>query len=231
MKQSLLKMSYSRIDSITYLRNNVRKVIEEKNKKIELTFLPVGADFDHFKPMNKLESRKKLNLPLKKIIGVYVGKWYRLKGVDHILSIFNYLKSKNFYVIFVGGSEKDELYSDVLNSGCPYWGYVNHDLLRVIYAASDFYIHPVFEHEHGGLDVSLMEALACNRPVLSTMLNELNFDYSELGILIDKKEDVINKTEKMIEQFGRFRLCREKAIYHLDGNTAIVDKLHKIYIR
>ena len=229
LKRKILKFSYKKIDAVTYLRNTARKVIERSNNKIKSTFLPVGANFDHFKPLDKLECRNKLNLPLNKVLAVYVGKFYRLKGVDHILNVFHHFKTRNFSVLFVGGSEADELYPDVAKSGCPLWSHVDHDLLREIYSAADFYIHPVFHPEFGGIDVSWMEALACNRPVLSSMLKELDFDYSELGISIDDEKDILSKSEMMIKQFGKFTKCREASIQHLDGNTAIVDKLYRIY--
>lgn len=143
--------------------------------------------------------------------------------------MYHHNKSRNFEVIFVGGDEADELYPDVAGSGCPFWGYVDHALLREIYSAADFYIHPMFHSGFGGIDVSWMEALACNRPVLSSMLKELDFDYSELGLLIDDEKDILSKSEIMIEQFGNFTKCREAAINHLDGNTAIIDKLYGIY--
>jgi glycosyltransferase involved in cell wall biosynthesis len=229
IKRKVLKFSFRNIDSVTYLRKAVRDLIQKTNSKTKLTFLPVGANFDHFTPLDKVACRKKLNLPLDKVLAVYVGKFYRLKGVDHILEAYQHFKDKNFSVIFVGGGRHDELYESVVKSGCPYWGHVDHDLLRKIYSAANFYIHPAFHPDFGGIDVVWMEALASNRPVLSPMLKELDFDYSELGLLMECEKDLIPKTTQMIETFGLFSNCREAAIQHLDSNTSIIDKLYGIY--
>jgi glycosyltransferase involved in cell wall biosynthesis len=231
IKRKVLNFSFRKIDSVTYLRKAVKEMIQKVNGKISLTFLPVGANFDHFKPLDKKACRKKLNLPLDKVLAVYVGKFYRLKGVDHILKAYQHFKDKTFSVIFVGGGQQDELYEYVVNSGCPYWGHVDHDLLQEIYSAADFYIHPAFHSDFGGFDVTLMESLASNRPVLSPQFKELDFDYSELGLLMESDRDIIPKTAQMIEGFGRFSNCRAAAIQHLDGNTSIVDKLYEIYKR
>jgi hypothetical protein len=74
-----------------------------------------------------------------------------------------------------------------------------------------------------------MEALACNKPVLSSMLGGLDFGYSELGLFIDNVNDIFSKSEAMIESFRNNSNCRESAIGHLDGNTMIIDKLCRIY--
>jgi glycosyltransferase involved in cell wall biosynthesis len=229
IKRNILILSYRRINSVTYLRDVVKQEIKTANRKIDATFLPVGADFETFFPMNKNESREKLNLSRDTVYAVYVGKFYKLKGVDHILKIFNKLKDRNFEVLFVGGSGEDELYRDVINTGCRHWGYINHDLLRVVYSAADFYMHPAFDTKFGGIDVSWMEALACNRPVMTPFFKEVDFDYSGLGLLVDHEDIMLTKTKEMIESYPQYLNCREAAMNHFDGNTSIIDKLYEIY--
>jgi glycosyltransferase involved in cell wall biosynthesis len=230
IKRKVLQLSYRKIDAVTYLREAVRQEVKKANSKVNTHFLPVGANFDHFKPLDKAECRRELNLPLNKVLAVYVGAFYKLKGVDHILNVYSKLKGKNLEILLVGGNEKHELYNEVVKSGCRHWGYVNHDFLRIILSAADFYIHPTFSKDFGGIDVSWMEALACNRPVLTPMLKELDFDYSKLGILLDNEKNMVQKTEGMMQSYHKFTNCREAAIEQLDGNTAIIDKLYEIYI-
>jgi len=228
LKRKLIHYSYRNIDAITYLRETIRNEIASKNKKIKLTFLPVGANFDIYTPLDKTDCRQKLNLPLDKTLAIYVGAFYKLKGVDKILNIFHQLKDSNFEVLFVGGQESDELYTEVIASGCKHWGFVNHNILNEIYSAADFYIHPAFNPDFGGFDVVWAEALACNIPVLSPQFKELDFDYSELGVLLDNESKLLEKTKLMIKSFSDFKKCRETAIRHLNGNTVIIDKLYKI---
>lgn len=228
IRKTLLMFSLKKIDTLTYLRRELKEQVSLCSKA-KLIFLPVGADFELFRPLDKEESRKKLGLPLNKLIAVYVGAFYRLKGVDHILRVNNHFKEKNFEVILAGGSKSDELYEEVVLSGCRYWGHVNQEKLREIFSAADFYIHPAFNEEFGGIDVVSMETLACNRPVLSPMFRELDFDYKELGILVENENELLDKTQEMIDSYDRFTKCREYAKKELDGNTAIIDKLYKIY--
>jgi len=228
IKKKLLGWSFRKIHTSTYLRNAVKEGIEAASKHTRLVFLPVGANFDHFKPLDKSECRKKINLPSDKVLGVYVGKFYRLKGVDYIIDAYRHFRKQNFNVIFADGSKNDELYPKIVESGCPFWGHVDHDLLREIYSAADFYIHPAFHPDFGGFDVILIESFASKRPVISPQLKELYFDHSELGLLTESEDDIIPITAQVIEEFGRFSNCREAAVQHLDGNT-IIDKLYHIY--
>jgi glycosyltransferase involved in cell wall biosynthesis len=230
IKEKILCVSFKRISAITYLRAAIKETIERSNRKIWFTFLPVGANFGHFRPLDKQKCREKLNLPLDSVLAVYVGKYYSLKGVDHILSVYHLLKNRNFGILFVGGSEADELYSSVAASGCRIWDYMDHDRLREVYSAADFYIHPAFHPSFGGFDVSLIEALACNRPVLSPQLRELDFNYCELGLPIDDDKEILEKTKTMIKKYGDYTRCRESAIGHLDRDSVILEKLLQIYM-
>jgi glycosyltransferase involved in cell wall biosynthesis len=228
IKRVMILYSYRGIDELTYLRESVRNKIAAYNRRLKMSFLPVGADFNLFKPFDKSECRRKLGLPADTTLAVYAGAFYKLKGVDIILNIYRQLKNENFQVLFVGGKESDELYSEVVSSGCKYWGYVTQGILNEIYSASDFYLHPAFNDAFGGMDVTWMEALACNRPVLSPQLKELDFNSSELGIIINDESEAIDKTRIMISSFRDFQRCRDVAISYLDGNKSVIDKLYRI---
>jgi glycosyltransferase involved in cell wall biosynthesis len=155
-----------------------------------------------------------------------------LKSVDLILEVYNKLKSHyKFSIIFVGGSDtpENDLYDEVINSGCPWFGIVPWSEMVNYFNASDFYIHPAFNPAFGGLDVSWMEAIACNKPVISPQLGYLDFNYSELGVIIQSKSEMLEKTKWMIENYHSFKNCRKVAQKHLDGKNAIIRKLVKVY--
>jgi glycosyltransferase involved in cell wall biosynthesis len=234
LKDILFRYVYknSRIAHITILTPAARNYISSIKDHPPLTFLPVGADFEQFKQINKREIRKELGLDQDKIYGIYVGSFYRLKSVDLILETYRELKLKyNFSVIFVGGENTpdNELFDEVVDSGCPWFGKNPWTDMVKYYNAADFYIHPAFHPSFGGIDVSWMEALACNIPVLSPQLHYLDFDFQRIGIAIDSKNEILKKTEMMIKNCHYFTDCREIALKHLDGNGSIMKKLDKIY--
>ncbi len=233
LKDLFFRRMYKHISAITYISSSAKDYLLNINIPAEkIFFLPVGADFDNFKPNDKQIARKKLNLRPDRVYGIYVGAFYKLKSVDIILNIYNKLKNTyNFSVIFVGGEENNvnDMYNEVRDSGCPYFGRQKWTDMEQFYNAADFYIHPTFHPQFGGLDVTWIEALACNLPVLSSKLDSLDFDHTELGLLVKDPEDALEKTEYMIKNHMNFKRCREIAIQHLDANNSIMQKLMMIY--
>jgi len=233
LKDLFFRKMYKHASAITYLSSSVKAYLLNVNVPAEkIFFLPVGADFNNFKPNDKQIARTRLNLRPDTVYGIYVGAFYKLKSVDIILDIYNKLKNKyNFSVIFVGGENKkgNDMYQEVINSGCPYFGRQKWTDMQQFYNAADFYIHPAFHPQFGGLDSTWIEALACNIPVLSPQLGYLDFDNSELGLLVKDPEDAVKKTEYMIKNHMNYKKCREIAIQHLDANKSIMHKLMLIY--
>ena len=224
--KKMIECSFRKISTATYLRNEIKNWISSVNPYIPKVFLPVGADFRTFYPEDKAVCRVELGLDLNKIYGVFVGYFYKLKGVDVILDLLKRHKEDGIEVLFVGGREGDECMDAVVDSGCRYWHRVGWDLLRKIYSAADFYVHPVYDQSFGGIDVSWMEALACNTPVLSPMLAVLDFDYSGLGLAPAKLSEFEDKFMDMVRIHGNFLDCRSIAMQHLDGENAITLRLH-----
>jgi len=233
LKDLFFRLTLRHVSAITYLSLRAKEYLQQIGvPEDKVHFLPVGADFKMFQPYDKSVVRKKLGLDLDTVYGIYVGSFYRLKSVDLILDIYYALRQKyNFSVIFVGGedNENNNLYNEVINSGCPWFRRQEWIKMPDFYNAADFYIHPALNPQFGGLDVSWIEALACNKPVISPQLAYLDFDYSELGVLIKDKNEVVEKTEWMINNYKVFTKCRETAQKYLDGNTAIMAKLICIY--
>jgi len=233
LKDLFLRITYRKASAITYLSSSARDYLRGINiSEKKLYFLPVGSDFKIFKPSDKNAAREKLGLDPGTIYGIYVGSFYRLKGVDIILNIYNKLKSNyNFKVIFVGGEDNDgnDLYKEVRDSGCPFFGRQKWIDMPTFYNAADFYIHPAFNPQFGGLDVTWIEALACNIPVLSPQLKYLDFDYSDLGVVPENPEDALLKTEYMIKNHDKYKNCRHAAIKQLDANNAIMERLMAVY--
>ncbi len=229
-KRILLRVSLTRVHTATYIRQEIKEWICKYPLHPKVVFLPVGADFTIFYPEDRYKCREELGLSQNKIYAVYVGKMFKLKGVDIILEIYNKYKDKDFEILLVGATENDELLPEVKASGCRYWPYIDWNLLRKIYSAANFYIHPAFNPNFGGLDVSLIECLACGTPVLSPNLKEYDFDTKDIGICVDSLSEFEDRFKEMLNRYDEFTNCREIAQQYLDGKGIIIDKLYNIFM-
>ena len=229
-KRILLRISLTRVHTATYIRHEIKEWICKYPLHPKVVFLPVGADFNVFYPEDRYKCREELGLSQNKIYAVYVGKMFKLKGVDIILEIYNKYKDKDFEILLVGATENDELLPEVKASGDVDIGPIYWDLLRKIYSAANFYIHPAFNPNFGGIDVSLMECLACGTPVLSPMLKEYDFDTKDIGICVDSLSEFEDRFKEMLNRYNEFTNCGEIAQQYLDGKGIIIDKLYNIFM-
>ena len=142
-----------------------------KNMGFRTEYLPNGVDTERFKPVNesqKQKLRKKYGLADKKLIALHVGSVRENRGLDIMRSV---AQMKDTTALVIGSTTsplEQEMLSGLLDSGCLVWRqYI--ESIQEIYQLADLYIFPV-EETLGSIDVplSVMEAMACNLPVITT---------------------------------------------------------------
>lgn len=206
----------------------------------QVGFLPNGVDCRKFAPVDagtKKRLRVKLGLPPDKRIVLHVGHLKQNRKLDLFIRI---QEMKDVQVVVVGGTVEasDERLKDRLkDSGVR----VIHEYLEdvsEIYKASDLYLFPIMDttdklpgsyNEIGAIDLplSILEAMACNLPVITTPFGALprlfrqgrGFEYAA------SQEDMIDKVKSF--DFLTNTATREK-VMPLDWNT-IINKLETKY--
>lgn len=203
----------------------------------------MGVHFQDFIPINKIKARKLLGLPLDKKIALYVGHFYKGKGVDHILRAYPELKKKGIEVVLVGGNPKDELFENVRHSGMRFFTTRPHKEMNLFFSAADVYLMPGYSGEsirYGGIGIATVEALACNVPVVSANLRHFpgsEFERQSIGVIPDSylTDDIVQKVLEVVSNPKKFRNCRKiaKKYYSLDTivRTHIKDyeRLFEVY--
>jgi glycosyltransferase involved in cell wall biosynthesis len=114
-----------------------------------------GVNVDKFVRQDKIEARKKLNLPSKHKYGIWVGTNPHLKGLSIARKAMEGLG--NVHLLVAGVKAK--------NSGTArYFGNVNDShLLLNLYNAADFLIFPTL---YEGFPLVPLEAMACGVPII-----------------------------------------------------------------
>jgi len=232
------KKSLKNIDHLFVLDKKEMEFLSKLIPRFRIGLQTMGVDFDKFKPVNKKKAREKLDLPEGKKIMLYIGKFYRLKGVDVILRTFQDLKRKyDIELILIGGSCSDPLYEEMKASGAKCFKYISHNNLPLFYSAADVYLLPSFSLDYaGGIGVAVIESLACGVPVVSTTLkyfpkNELH----KVGKIPRDENDVERCVSEILENPSDYSNCRNvaKNVFSwekiIKNTVHIYDKLFKEY--
>jgi glycosyltransferase involved in cell wall biosynthesis len=134
------------------------------------SFLPSGVDLDKFAPVSE-ETRNKLRdkygLPRDAWIALHVGP---LKRGRNVLSL-NRLVQEEVHVLIVGSLTvpwEPAVHRGLVEGGCTVWQRYFENVSD-IYGLADCYIFPTTDKDNCiEMPLSIMEAMACNLPVLTT---------------------------------------------------------------
>ena len=131
-------------------------------------FLPNGVDAVRCSPVSeegRLKLRASLSLPPRADILMYAGRLVPEKRVDHLLEIWEDVRSKFplAHLLIVGGGEEQARLENMHVDGVQFTGQVE-DAVPYLQAADLFVLPSSTE----GLSNAMLEAMSCGLPVLAT---------------------------------------------------------------
>lgn len=165
-------------DKIIAPSNYFKNILIEKyniNKNKIYVYASGGVNTDIFKPIDKTEARKKMNLDIDyKYVG-YVSRIETKKGWDVLLKAIKILDSKldkNVKFIFVGnGTEKEKLNNLILELGISdrviLENFKTQAELAYIYNSFDVFCFPTYR-ESESLGLVGLEAMSCGTIVIAS---------------------------------------------------------------
>jgi len=199
--------------------------------------IPNAVDVRRFSPADKETKgliKRRLGLSKGKHF-VYTGRLARGKGLDYLLRVWKEImrQSNDIHLIIVGSGQEHSLSCEnevrhfvtrnQLESTVRFTGNVNN--VNEYLQASDYYILP---SQSEGLSISLLEALACELPCITTNVGgtvdviDNNFN----GILIpygDEDSLLKEMTNLLNDEEMAFRLGRQ-------GRKTVVEKFNSDHI-
>lgn len=138
-------------------------------------FVLGGVDTDRFVPVSpqaRLQLRKKHGVPENDWVALHVGP---LKRGRNVLSL-NELARDGVKVIVVGSltvPAQSDVQSELVQGGCVVW-HRYFDNIAEVYGLADCYVFPTVDRDNCvETPLSVLEAMSCNLPVVSTRFRAL----------------------------------------------------------
>lgn len=218
--------TYLQRNCIRYcLKPNFIYVLSEREKTyyqslgINTKITSVGVDIRKYKPVDnlqKLKLKKKLNLSLNKFNLLHVGHINEGRN----LSILKKLVCQGFEVVIIGSScfnNDDKLYKHLAKSGIRIVSEYVEDI-NEYYQGVDAYVFPV-QNDTSVIEfpLSILEAMACNLPILSTAFGSIpsHFNESPFFRYFNTEESLINQTADLFEETDITQCHNSKIIKEL----------------
>ena len=158
---------------ITVSKETMKYVLKLGADKTKTSVIYNGVDINHFRPVNKEESKKKLGLPEDRKIILSVRRLVYKNGIGTLIEAAPLVAKNHPDVLFIvagkGPSRKlieDRIKELQIEDNIKLTGFVPDELLPTYYDAADYFLLPSASGE--GLPLVLLEAMACGLPVIAT---------------------------------------------------------------
>jgi D-inositol-3-phosphate glycosyltransferase len=199
----------------------------DKNQMLEhygappekISIVPPGVDLNRFRPINKHEARRYLNIPIEHKLILFVGRIQPLKGIDVLLRALALVKrqqpriANDVCLAIIGGDAQPEMeHSEMtrlmelraslgLEDLVTFLGAKDHDTLVYYYSAAEMVVIPSHYESFGMVAV---EAMACGTPVIASDVGGLTFSVADgfNGYLVPVRdaEALANKIRLLLKQ-------------------------------
>lgn len=194
-------------------------------------FLPNGVDTEKFIPASnttKKKLRKKYGIGEGNFVILHIGSIKRWRNVG----LLRKLQKQNNQVLIIGSTStgRDKgLCQHLQQEGCLIWtGYVEN--IEEVYALSDCYVFPTMDDRIGSIEMplSILEAMSCNLPVISTRFGALPKVFEEgNGLIFAQTEEEIHQGIETIRD-GNIKIkTRKKALVY--SWESVAKELGEIY--
>lgn len=166
--------------------------------------LPIGVDFDHFRPGKNPDLRQALGILPNEILFIYTGSIMPIRQLDKLLLGFSLAQqtAKNLHLLFVGTGlavpQLEELATELgLASRVHFSGLVSYGDIPAFMHAADIglgYVPMVPWFDKAPV-LKTMESLACGLPTIATATrgNKLYIKDGVNGMLVKDRPEILAK--------------------------------------
>lgn len=221
-----------------WLANHVRQSI--LSPAIEsITVIPNGVDQSIFTAADKIQARKKLNVPATDFVISFScnspsqNPWKNYNLVEDIVQILaNSRKSKNITFLIMGEDGESTSYNHICLKKLG-WLHDKRDVAEV-YQASDVYLHPTKADTYPNV---ILEAMSCGTPVIASDVGgipEQITDQVDGRILPNQPETFASAIKEIIIDDQKRNNFAKQSLYKarkLFNESDMIGKYHDWYLQ
>jgi len=226
---------YSVVERIAFKKQNVKFVVTptEKLKKYlvkkvgvppnKIRVVPFGVDIELFKPTPFPET------PTVLYCGV-LDKWKIQILLDAMEIVWK--KRENIRLILVGHADSHILsFASRHKSRVKLYGYVNHNVLPMIFAHSTIGTYPASKSFGGRFSMKLLEYMASGKPIIATDVDEAFLvEEAQSGIIVPRNpKEFANAIIKLVDNENLLRRFGENGRKFAEKYSS--DEVAKQYIK
>jgi glycosyltransferase involved in cell wall biosynthesis len=203
---------FQRIVALSYFSKSLALKAGVKENKLSVIYN--SCDEELFLPRDKLNSRKKLGLPLEVKIFLFVGNLRKIKGVYTLVESLNLLHTvfPDFLALIIGrGEEEEKLKSRVKEYGLAdnirFLDWLPQKQLSDFYNAADIFVLPSIREGHS---IAMLEAMSSGLPILASDIegNRESIKNGVNGLLFESGNEKM-LSEKLLTLLRDSRLQKE----------------------
>jgi len=194
-----------------------------------------GIDTNFFKWINPEKLKEKLGLNNEKIL-LYVGFSTPRKGVEYLAEALNMLSDKNVKLLMIGRWEKGYRQKFYKHLGenrnrVIEIGYVSDNEMPQYYSLADIFVLPSLLE---GFGFPLVEAMACEIPVISTNVGSIPEVVGDYGIIVPPRNakmlaNAIDKLLKDANLMEKLKIKRRTWVNEHFNEKRMVENTIKFY--
>ncbi|NBD35374.1 MAG: glycosyltransferase [Chloroflexi bacterium] len=219
----MIRANYRRADWFIAVSNFVKeKIISYGADPAHITVINNGVNIHSFTCGSKIAARDKLDLEKESFIVLFSGNLIARKGVGVLIQAFRQLIAEHpaARLILLGdGPEREQLQNLTQELGIArdvdFAGYTPFAEMPLWYQACDVFVMPSWAE---GLSMSILEAMSCGKPVITTTPDlgthdavipgktGLLVEYGNVAQLTKALEQLINQPE-FVQKMGKTARC------------------------
>lgn len=189
-----------KLKGVVTISNYIKNQAQERYPDIDFTTIHLWIDNDNFKPRDKIESRKKLNLDQEKIYLLNVGRDVPRKNIDLLPKIMNKLDER-FTLIIIGNYDRIIPYFNDKKKIISLKN-IPDDLYPLYFNSSNLLIHTAID---GGFEYPFIEAMYSELPVITFDMPISREVLRDKGILVsfENKNDPEEWVDAIMKNYDK----------------------------